>query len=59
MRSQHNLLAASKDQSPDLTLYQRRIDGSASVLAYGLAKVRPHGPTTVRILDSTSGRANG
>lgn len=51
MRSQHNLLAASKDQSPDLMLYQLRINRSA--------KVRPHGPTTVRILDSTSGRANG
>ena len=51
MRSQHNLLAASKDQSSDLTLYRSRIDGSA--------KVRPHDPTTVRILDSTSGRANG
>ena len=30
MRSQHNLLAASKDQSPDLTLYQLRIDSSAN-----------------------------
>ena len=43
--SQHNLLAASQGQSPDLTLYQLRIDGSATVRAYGLAKVRAHGST--------------
>ena len=43
-------------RSNALPAQDRRLSQCADL---GLAKVRPHGPTTVRILDPASGRVNG